>query len=177
MTDLRPLTRRLAIGFAALILGAASPAAAQTFSDAFAGFGSNDREPIQIEAKELPGPGQEPERRLQRRCGRHPGRCGSQDPAARRLLRRIGRRRRQPAHCPARSQRPRADRLQGPEGDRPERLLRHEPADDGDDRQGGGAVAGAECRHRQSADGQSQDRPGGSRGAQERPRAGADPAQ
>ena len=53
MTDLRPLTRRLAIGFAALILGAASPAAAQTFSDAFAGFGSNDREPIQIEAKEL----------------------------------------------------------------------------------------------------------------------------
>ena len=53
MTDLRPLTRRLAIGFAALILGAASPTAAQTFSDAFAGFGSNDREPIQIEAKEL----------------------------------------------------------------------------------------------------------------------------
>lgn len=30
-----------------------APAAAQTFSDAFAGFGSNDREPIQIEAKEL----------------------------------------------------------------------------------------------------------------------------
>ncbi|MDJ0930938.1 LptA/OstA family protein [Breoghania sp.] len=29
------------------------PAAAQTFSDSFAGFGSNDREPIQIEAKEL----------------------------------------------------------------------------------------------------------------------------
>lgn len=29
------------------------PAAAQTFSDSFAGFGSNDKEPIQIEAKEL----------------------------------------------------------------------------------------------------------------------------
>lgn len=32
---------------------APAPAAAQTFSDAFAGFGSNEREPIQIEAKEL----------------------------------------------------------------------------------------------------------------------------
>lgn len=36
-----------------LMLSAGSMASAQTFSDAFAGFGSNDREPIQIEAKEL----------------------------------------------------------------------------------------------------------------------------
>jgi len=36
-----------------LLACAALPAGAQTFSDAFAGFGSNDREPIQIEAKEL----------------------------------------------------------------------------------------------------------------------------
>ncbi|MEI2385323.1 LptA/OstA family protein [Breoghania sp. JC706] len=43
--------------FAAIVaLGLASavpPAAAQTFSDSFAGFGSNEKEPIQIEAKEL----------------------------------------------------------------------------------------------------------------------------
>jgi lipopolysaccharide export system protein LptA len=40
--------------FALVMLAAGSlPAAAQTFSDAFAGFGSNEREPIQIEAKEL----------------------------------------------------------------------------------------------------------------------------
>ena len=30
-----------------------TPASAQTFSDSFAGFGSNSKEPIQIEAKEL----------------------------------------------------------------------------------------------------------------------------
>ena len=34
-------------------LGGIQPAAAQTFSDSFAGFGSNEKEPIQIEAKEL----------------------------------------------------------------------------------------------------------------------------
>ncbi|MAA99345.1 MAG: lipopolysaccharide transport periplasmic protein LptA [Stappia sp.] len=37
----------------ALVVTGGLPAAAQTFSDAFAGFGSNEREPIQIEAKEL----------------------------------------------------------------------------------------------------------------------------
>ncbi len=37
----------------ALALSFAQPVAAQTFSDSFAGFGSNEREPIQIEAKEL----------------------------------------------------------------------------------------------------------------------------
>lgn len=37
----------------AAFVAIAPPAAAQTFSDAFAGFGSNEREPIQIEAKEL----------------------------------------------------------------------------------------------------------------------------
>lgn len=35
------------------LIAVAPAASAQTFSDAFAGFGSNDREPIQIEAKEL----------------------------------------------------------------------------------------------------------------------------
>ncbi|MBA5777018.1 lipopolysaccharide transport periplasmic protein LptA [Stappia sp. F7233] len=45
------VTRILAV-IAILGMGLA-PASAQTFSDAFAGFGSNDREPIQIEAKEL----------------------------------------------------------------------------------------------------------------------------
>ncbi len=39
--------------FLALALAFAQPVAAQTFSDSFAGFGSNEREPIQIEAKEL----------------------------------------------------------------------------------------------------------------------------
>lgn len=37
----------------ALVAGSAGTAGAQTFSDAFAGFGSNEREPIQIEAREL----------------------------------------------------------------------------------------------------------------------------
>lgn len=37
----------------ALAAGSAGTAGAQTFSDAFAGFGSNEREPIQIEAREL----------------------------------------------------------------------------------------------------------------------------
>ncbi len=44
--------RLLAMAGALSFLMAAT-ASAQTFSDAFAGFGSNDREPIQIEAKEL----------------------------------------------------------------------------------------------------------------------------
>jgi lipopolysaccharide export system protein LptA len=44
--------RKSALAFAVLA-AATLPAGAQTFSDAFAGFGSNDREPIQIEAKEL----------------------------------------------------------------------------------------------------------------------------
>jgi lipopolysaccharide export system protein LptA len=44
----------LAAGSAFLGLAlAAGSAGAQTFSDAFAGFGSNEREPIQIEAREL----------------------------------------------------------------------------------------------------------------------------
>lgn len=44
----------LAAGSAFLGLALASGSAgAQTFSDAFAGFGSNEREPIQIEAREL----------------------------------------------------------------------------------------------------------------------------
>ncbi|QGZ35844.1 lipopolysaccharide transport periplasmic protein LptA [Stappia indica] len=44
----------LAAGSAFLGLAlAAGTAGAQTFSDAFAGFGSNEREPIQIEAREL----------------------------------------------------------------------------------------------------------------------------
>lgn len=44
----------LAAGSAFLGLALASGGAgAQTFSDAFAGFGSNEREPIQIEAREL----------------------------------------------------------------------------------------------------------------------------
>ncbi|MTI00002.1 lipopolysaccharide transport periplasmic protein LptA [Roseibium sp. RKSG952] len=38
---------------AAILLSVATSAQAQTFSDAFAGFGSNDKEPISIEAKEL----------------------------------------------------------------------------------------------------------------------------
>lgn len=38
---------------ACLVLCAAPGALAQTFSDSFAGFGSNSKEPIQIEAKEL----------------------------------------------------------------------------------------------------------------------------
>lgn len=47
--------RRRLIGCLALFALALAPglAGAQTFSDAFAGFGSNEREPIQIEAKEL----------------------------------------------------------------------------------------------------------------------------
>lgn len=47
---------RLAAAAGAALLGlalAAGAAGAQTFSDAFAGFGSNEREPIQIEAREL----------------------------------------------------------------------------------------------------------------------------
>ena len=56
MRYVRPL-RRFAVSLAALVaasvMATVYPAAAQTFSDAFAGFGSNDREPIQIEAKEL----------------------------------------------------------------------------------------------------------------------------
>lgn len=46
------LARLFALTGAFSLLLAAS-ASAQTFSDAFAGFGSNDKEPIQIEAKEL----------------------------------------------------------------------------------------------------------------------------
>lgn len=38
---------------AATLAALASAATAQTFSDAFAGFGSNSQEPIQIEAREL----------------------------------------------------------------------------------------------------------------------------
>lgn len=47
--------RRRLVGSLALVAMAFVPglAGAQTFSDAFAGFGSNEREPIQIEAKEL----------------------------------------------------------------------------------------------------------------------------
>ena len=44
---------RLTVIAAALMAGALLPAGAQTFSDAFAGFGSNDKEPIQIEAETL----------------------------------------------------------------------------------------------------------------------------
>ncbi|MHA7774564.1 LptA/OstA family protein [Roseibium sp. M-1] len=43
--------KRLLIASAAVVL--AGSAHAQTFSDAFAGFGSNDGEPIEIEASEL----------------------------------------------------------------------------------------------------------------------------
>ncbi len=45
--------RSLYGGTMLLFLALAAPAAAQTFSDAFAGFGNNDEEPIQIEAEEL----------------------------------------------------------------------------------------------------------------------------
>nr|WP_319385665.1 LptA/OstA family protein [uncultured Roseibium sp.] len=43
--------KRLALGVAAVFLSSAVQA--QTFSDSFAGFGSNDGEPIEIEASEL----------------------------------------------------------------------------------------------------------------------------
>lgn len=45
------LFKRLLIASAAILV--AGSAQAQTFSDAFAGFGSNDGEPIEIEASEL----------------------------------------------------------------------------------------------------------------------------
>ena len=54
--SLPALSARLAAAAGATLLGlalAAGSAGAQTFSDAFAGFGSNEREPIQIEAREL----------------------------------------------------------------------------------------------------------------------------
>lgn len=49
---MKRLCALIALTFAFGFAGGVS-ANAQTFSDAFAGFGSNDREPIQIEAKEL----------------------------------------------------------------------------------------------------------------------------
>ncbi|MFD1695622.1 lipopolysaccharide transport periplasmic protein LptA [Roseibium aestuarii] len=44
---------RFAVVATGLMLAGLAPASAQTFSNAFAGFGSNDAEPIQIEAESL----------------------------------------------------------------------------------------------------------------------------
>ncbi|WP_417692944.1 lipopolysaccharide transport periplasmic protein LptA [Roseibium sp.] len=44
---------RIAVIAVALLADAAAPAMAQTFSNAFAGFGSDTKEPIQIEAESL----------------------------------------------------------------------------------------------------------------------------
>ncbi len=43
----------VAVAGALIMAGMILPVAGQTFNDAFAGFGSNDKEPIQIEASEL----------------------------------------------------------------------------------------------------------------------------